>query len=113
MLAELGASDVASPLYDDCFARHFTLLRDDLEPAVTQQAFERRLMGLATLSYPHTLSAAERDQVRNHLFGHGGAGRASRRPLDDGDEVDEAEASNAAAGGASRPGPVWRETAPA
>lgn len=64
--AELDAQAVAE--FDAVFAPHQTLLRDDLDEAVGPDDFLRRLWGMFTVSYPHTLTLPQRDRIRWHLF---------------------------------------------
>jgi hypothetical protein len=45
-----------------------TLLRDDLDEALPAADFQRRLWGMFTVSYPHTLTLPQRDRIRWHLF---------------------------------------------
>jgi len=68
VLSHLRAADVAGTDFDELFPRARTLLRDDLEPDVDPLAFQRRLWGLFTVSYPHTLTLPQRDRIRWHLF---------------------------------------------
>ena len=68
VLATLRSADVAGSDFDELFAPARTLLRDDLEDSVDVASFQRRLWGMFTVSYPHTLSLPQRDRVRWHLF---------------------------------------------
>jgi hypothetical protein len=54
--------------FDALFPPERTLLRDDLDDSVGTEAFQHRLWGMFTISYPHTLSLPQRDRVRWHLF---------------------------------------------
>jgi Nuclease-related domain/UvrD-like helicase C-terminal domain/AAA domain len=56
------------PGFDAVFPPTHTLLRDDLEDSVDPDTFQQRLLGLFTVHYPHTLTAAQRDRIRWHLF---------------------------------------------
>ena len=58
-----GSSDFAA-----MFPPARTLLRDDLDEGVDAAAFQRRLWGMFTVSYPCTLSLPQRDRIRWHLF---------------------------------------------
>ncbi len=60
---EAGGSD-----FELLFPSARTLLRDDLDAEVTPAAFQHRLWGMFTVSYPHTLSLPQRDRIRWHLF---------------------------------------------
>ncbi len=60
--ADLGAD------FDTLFPPERTLLRDDLDEAIEPMAFQHRLWGLFTVSYPHTLTLPQRDRIRWHLF---------------------------------------------
>ena len=64
----LRRDEVAGTDFDALFPPARTLLRDDLDDSVTAQAFQHRLWGMFTVSYPHTLSLPQRDRVRWHLF---------------------------------------------
>lgn len=69
VLSALRASDVAdAPDFAEVFPSSRTLLRDDLDDGVDPGAFQHRLWGLFTLTYPHTLSLPQRDRIRWHLF---------------------------------------------
>ncbi len=67
-MAGLKRADVAGSDFDALFAESRTLLRDDLEEGVPADAFQRRLWGMFTLYYPHTLTLPQRDRIRWHLF---------------------------------------------
>lgn len=54
--------------FDAVFPPARTLLRDDLEDSVDPEVFQQRLLGLFTVHYPHTLTLAQRDRIRWHLF---------------------------------------------
>ncbi|MEY2874383.1 MAG: hypothetical protein RLZZ373_1754 [Pseudomonadota bacterium] len=54
--------------FDAVFPPTQTLLRDDLEDSVDPDTFQQRLRGLFTVHYPHTLTLAQRDRIRWHLF---------------------------------------------
>lgn len=45
-----------------------TLMRDDLDETVSVEDFQKRLWGMFTLTFPHTLSLPQRDRIRWHLF---------------------------------------------
>jgi hypothetical protein len=60
--------DLAGSDFHDVFAEHRVLLRDDLDDAVDTAGFQKRLWGMFTVHYPHTLTLPQRDRVRWHLF---------------------------------------------
>ncbi len=68
VLSALKRDDVASSDFETLFPTARTLLRDDLDEQVPADAFQRRLWGMFTLHYPHTLSLPQRDRIRWHLF---------------------------------------------
>lgn len=68
VFARLAAADVAGTDFAEVFPAHQVLLRDDLEEAIDGGAFQKRLWGLFTVSYPHTLTLPQRDRIRWHLF---------------------------------------------
>jgi Nuclease-related domain/AAA domain/UvrD-like helicase C-terminal domain len=68
VMSTLRASDVTGSDFAALFEPHRTLLRDDLEPTVGPLAFQQRLWGMFTVSYPHTLTLPQRDRIRWHLF---------------------------------------------
>lgn len=69
VLSGMRRSEVAQrPGFDAVFPPAQTLLRDDLDDSVDPATFLQRLRGLFTVHYPHTLSAAQRDRIRWHLF---------------------------------------------
>ena len=63
MAAEVSDSDFAA-----IFPMHQVLLRDDLADTVEAGALQRRLWGMFSVSYPHTLTLPQRDRIRWHLF---------------------------------------------
>ncbi|HSI49579.1 MAG TPA: NERD domain-containing protein/DEAD/DEAH box helicase [Ideonella sp.] len=64
----LQAGDVAGSDFAELFAPHTTLLRDDLADTLDAGDFQKRLWGMFTVSYPHTLTLPQRDRIRWHLF---------------------------------------------
>jgi hypothetical protein len=56
------------PGFDAVFPPAHTLLRDDLDDCVDPDTFQQRLLGLFTVHYTHTLTPAQRDRIRWHLF---------------------------------------------
>ena len=66
--SRLRRGDVEGSDFDTLFPPERTLLRDDLDDSVEPAALQRRLWGLFTVSYPHTLSLPQRDRIRWHLF---------------------------------------------
>jgi Nuclease-related domain/AAA domain/UvrD-like helicase C-terminal domain len=67
VMSGLKRADVADD-FDALFPPERTLLRDDLDETVEAMAFQRRLWGLFTVNYPHTLTLPQRDRIRWHLF---------------------------------------------
>lgn len=68
VMASLWRAEIEGTDFDELFLPERTLLRDDLEPGVDPLAFQHRLWGLFTVSYPHTLTLPQRDRIRWHLF---------------------------------------------
>ncbi|MBA3591851.1 nuclease-related domain-containing DEAD/DEAH box helicase, partial [Methylibium sp.] len=68
VLSSLRRADVASIDFDEVFPSSRTLLRDELDEQFDAAAFQKRLWGMFTVSYPHTLTLPQRDRVRWHLF---------------------------------------------
>lgn len=69
VLSGMRRSEVAQrPGFDAVFPPTQTLLRDDLDDSVDPDTFQQRLLGLFTVHYLHTLTAAQRDRIRWHLF---------------------------------------------
>lgn len=68
VFSRLTAAEVAGTDFAELFPPHQVLLRDDLDAGVDAGAFQRRLWGMFTVSYPHTLTLPERDRIRAHLF---------------------------------------------
>jgi hypothetical protein len=68
VLSQLRAADVAGTDFAELFPAARTLLRDDLDADIDPLDFQRRLWGLFTVSYPHTLTLPQRDRIRWHLF---------------------------------------------
>lgn len=64
----LFEKDVGEMDFHSLFARHQVLMRDDLDETVSEAAFQSKLWGMFTVSYPYTLSLPQRDRVRWHLF---------------------------------------------
>ncbi len=67
VFSALRRADVAGTDFDTLFPPQRTLLRDDLDEALPAEDVLRRLWGLFTVSYPHTLTLPQRDRVRWHL----------------------------------------------
>ena len=67
VMSGLKRADLAQD-FDLLFPPERTLLRDDLEEGVAADAFQHRLWGMFSISYPHTLSLPQRDRIRWHLF---------------------------------------------
>ena len=68
VFSHLWASEVAGTDFEDIFPSHQVLLRDDLSEKLNPGDFQRRLWGMFTISYPHTLTLPQRDRIRWHLF---------------------------------------------
>jgi hypothetical protein len=68
VMSALKRDELAGSDFHEVFPETFTLLRDDLDPGIEPMAFQHRLWGLFTVSYPHTLTLPQRDRVRWHLF---------------------------------------------
>lgn len=68
VFSHLNDSEVAGTDFDELFPPHQVLLRDDLAERIDPGAFQQRLWGMFTVSYPHTLTLPQRDRVRWHLF---------------------------------------------
>ncbi len=97
VFSHLWASEVAGTDFEDIFPSHQVLLRDDLSEKLGPGDFQRRLWGMFTISYPHTLTLPQRDRIRWHLFpelrlptqasldfaGVGGDGAQAAPPLPD------------------------------
>ena len=64
----LRANEVQDSGFAAMFPPERTLLRDDLDEGIDAAAFQRRLWGMFTVQYPHTLSLPQRDRIRWHLF---------------------------------------------
>jgi hypothetical protein len=67
-MSGLRHEDVASTDFEELFPSSRTLLRDELEEPFSASEFQKRLWGMFTLHYPHTLSLPQRDRIRWHLF---------------------------------------------
>ena len=68
VFSHLRQGDIAGSDFAAVFPPHQVLMRDDLAETVAAAAFQRRLWGLFTVSYPHTLTLPQRDRIRWHLF---------------------------------------------
>ena len=68
VFATLRGQDLAGSDFGELFPPARTLLRDDLDDTVDAALFQRRLWGMFTVSYPHTLTLPQRDRIRWHLF---------------------------------------------
>lgn len=64
----LATHDVAGLEFNGPFPAHQVLMRDDLDEAIDDAAFQNRLSGMFTVTYPHTLTLPQRDRIRWHLF---------------------------------------------
>ena len=92
VMSGLRQVDVADSDFRELFPDARTLLRDDLEADVDTMAFQQRLWGMFTVSYPHTLTLPQRDRIRWHLFPE--VRLSAQRSL----EFDEAAATTAEGG---------------
>ncbi len=68
VLSNIRAGQVEGTDFAEVFPPFKTLLRDDLDESVEPYAFEKRLWGMFTLTFPHALSLPQLDRVRWHLF---------------------------------------------
>lgn len=68
VFSHVMGADVQGTDFGSIFPAHQVLLRDDLDEAVDVADFHRRLWGLFTVHYPHTLTLPQRDRIRWHLF---------------------------------------------
>ncbi|MFO1219997.1 MAG: 3'-5' exonuclease [Burkholderiaceae bacterium] len=68
VFSHIQAEQVAGTDFGELFPAQRSLLRDDLADAVQPGDFQRRLWGLFTVAYPHTLTLPQRDRIRWHLF---------------------------------------------
>lgn len=68
VLSNIRQKQVEDSDMEQVFPSYKTLLRDDLDDAVDAYAFEKRLWGMFTLTFPYALSLPQRDRVRWHLF---------------------------------------------
>ncbi len=68
VFSNLRGGDVAGSDFGNVFPAHQTLLRDDLAEDVEPAEFQKRLWGMFSVNYPHTLTLPQRDRIRWHLF---------------------------------------------
>jgi hypothetical protein len=68
VMSALRRDELAATDFDLLFPPSRTLLRDDLDEEVTADALLRRLWGMFTVLYPHTLTLPQRERIRWHLF---------------------------------------------
>jgi hypothetical protein len=68
VFSNLRAAEVEGSDFGNVFMPARTLLRDDLDDSVGADALQKRLWGMFTVHYPHTLSLPQRDRIRWHLF---------------------------------------------
>ena len=68
VFSRMTSDEVSGTDFESLFPGHQTLLRDDLGEATDPGEFQRRLWGMFTVSYPHTLTLPQRDRIRWHLF---------------------------------------------
>jgi Nuclease-related domain/AAA domain/UvrD-like helicase C-terminal domain len=68
VFSHMQTSDVVGSDFSDIFPTHQVFLREDLSESLSPADFQRRLWGMFTVSYPHTLTLPQRDRIRWHLF---------------------------------------------
>ena len=68
VFSRIRAAEVTDTEFFDIFPRERVLMADDLDDTLPASEFATRLWGMFTVSYPHTLSAEQRDRIRWHLF---------------------------------------------
>jgi len=68
VFSRMTSDEVSGTDFESLFPGHQTLLRDDLGEATDPGEFQRRLWGMFTVAYPHTLTLPQRDRIRWHLF---------------------------------------------
>jgi hypothetical protein len=68
VFSHLRRADVEDTDFGSVFPGHHVLMRDELDETVDPGEFHRRLLGLFTVHYPHTLTLPQRDRIRWHLF---------------------------------------------
>ena len=68
VFSRITQDEVAGSDFGEVFAPHQVLMRDDLVETMDPGQFQKRLWGLFTVAYPHTLTLPQRDRIRWHLF---------------------------------------------
>ncbi len=68
VFSRMTSDEVSGTDFESLFPGHQTLLRDDLAETIEPGVFQRRLWGMFTVAYPHTLTLPQRDRIRWHLF---------------------------------------------
>ena len=68
VFSRITQDEVAGSDFGEVFAPHQVLMRDDLAETMDAGVFQKRLWGLFTVAYPHTLTLPQRDRIRWHLF---------------------------------------------
>jgi hypothetical protein len=68
VMSNLRSTEIAATDFALLFPPANTLLRDDLDDSIEPAAFQRRLWGMVTMTYPYTLTLPQRDRIRWHLF---------------------------------------------
>lgn len=68
VFSRIRMAEVSDTEFFDVFPRERVLMADDLDDNLPASEFATRLWGMFTVSYPHTLSAEQRDRIRWHLF---------------------------------------------
>jgi hypothetical protein len=66
--SRMTQAEVAGCDFGDVFPAHQVLLRGDLTETMDPGEFQNRLLGMFTVTYPHTLTLPQRDRIRWHLF---------------------------------------------
>jgi hypothetical protein len=68
VFSRLSLVDIEGSDFSSVFPPHQVLMRDDLADTLDPGWVHKRLWGLFTVAYPHTLTLPQRDRVRWHLF---------------------------------------------
>ena len=68
VFSHMTREDVAGTDFQEIFPAQQVMFRDDLAETIDAGEFQKRLWGMFTVSYPHTLTLPQRDRIRWHLF---------------------------------------------
>ena len=68
IMSNIRHKQIADTDFEDIFPASRTLLRDDLDDAITPEQFQERLWGLFTTFFPTALTLPQQDRVRWHMF---------------------------------------------